>query len=361
MAKLGDGRAHAVLADPRWAAVVARDPQADGQFFYSVSTTGVYCRPSCGARRPRPQNVDFFLTAADAEKAGFRPCKRCKPDQQPLAEQHAALVAQVCRVIEAADTPPSLAALAQSAGISAFHLHRLFKAQTGMTPKAYAAAQRARKVRAHLASGSSVTDAIYAAGYQSNSRFYAESNQLLGMAPKTYRAGAAHELIRFAVGTCSLGEILVAASARGLCAIFMGDDADLLVRQLQDCFPRAELTGGDAEFEQLVGKVLAFLEMPRRGLDLPLDLRGTVFQQLVWRALREVPAGHTLSYAELARRIGAPTAIRAVAGACAANVLAVAIPCHRVVRTDGSLSGYRWGVERKRALIERESGPGDEA
>lgn len=348
-------RAAAILDDPRWAAVVARDPEADGRFFYSVRTTGVYCRPSCGSRTPRPENVEFHLTAADAERAGHRPCRRCRPDRPSRAAQHAALVAGLCRRIEGAEQPPSLAELASDAGMSAWHLHRVFKTVTGLTPRAYAAAHRARRVRAGLEGGATVTDAIYGAGYGSSGRFYEGSDQVLGMTPARYRAGGADTAIRFAIGECSLGSILVAATARGVCAILMGNDPNALVRDLQDRFRRADLTGGDAAFEQLVARVVGFVEAPRFGLDLPLDLRGTAFQQRVWQALREIPAGATENYTEIARRIGAPKSVRAVAQACAANSLAVAIPCHRVVRIDGGLSGYRWGVERKRALLEREA------
>lgn len=355
MSKQIEARAQAVLFDPRWASVVARDPKADGQFYYSVKTTGVYCRPSCGARTPRPENVRFFLTLAEAEQAGFRPCKRCKPERPSLVEQHAELIAKLCRIIESAEAPPSLEVLAQAAQMSTFHVHRVFKAITGVTPKAYGAAHRANKVREELVRCGSVTDAIYEAGYNSNGRFYDASNQLLGMTPSAYRRGGAQVTIRFAIGQCSLGAILVASSTRGICAILFGDDPDSLARDLQDRFPNAELIGGDPGFEQLVAKVVGFVETPKLGLDLPLDVRGTAFQQRVWQALRDIPAGQTVSYTDIAQRIGAPKAIRAVAGACAANALAVAIPCHRVVRTDGSLSGYRWGVERKRALLEREA------
>jgi AraC family transcriptional regulator of adaptative response/methylated-DNA-[protein]-cysteine methyltransferase len=337
------------------AAVTARDPQQDGKFFYSVKTAGVYCRPSCAARTARPENVAFHLSAADAERAGFRPCKRCKPDQPSLAERQAAKVAELCRFIESAAEIPSLDELAQRAGISPYHLHRVFKDATGLTPKAYAAAHRAKRMRHELDRSDTVTDAIYGAGYGSNGRFYAESNQLLGMTPSEYRAGGADTEIRFAVGECSLGSILVAQSARGVCAILMGDDPDELARDLQDRFAHARLVGGDAEFEQLIAKVVGFVEAPRLGLDLPLDVRGTAFQQRVWQALREIPVGKTVSYTDLAKRIGLPKSVRAVAQACAANALAVAIPCHRVVRNDGALSGYRWGVERKRALLEREA------
>ncbi len=355
MSTTSERKATAIAADPRWAAVVARDRSADGRFFYSVRTTGVYCRPSCAARTPRPENVAFHLSAAEAEGAGFRPCMRCRPDLPPLAQRQAELVAGLCRLIERADTPPALDELARHAGLSASHLQRLFKTVTGLTPKAYAAAHRARRVRAELDSGARVTDAIYGAGYGSSSRFYEKADAVLGMTPTRYRAGGADCLIRFAIGQCSLGAILVAASESGVCAILLGDDPDALARELQDRFPRAGLVGGDTGFEQLVARVVGLVEAPRLGLDLPLDVRGTAFQQRVWQALREIPAGRTMSYTEVAERIGAPRAVRAVAAACAANALAVAIPCHRVVRIDGGLSGYRWGVERKRALLERET------
>jgi AraC family transcriptional regulator, regulatory protein of adaptative response / methylated-DNA-[protein]-cysteine methyltransferase len=355
MPSLRSTLATGTTADPRWAAVEARDPAADGRFFYAVKTTGVYCRPSCPSRPARPENISFFDSAAAAEQAGFRPCQRCRPDQPPLAEQHAALVAGLCRFIENADTPPSLAELARQAGLSRYHLHRIFKAVTGLTPRDYAVAQRAKRLRAGLARGAGVTDAILDAGYNSPGRFYEQAHLLLGMTPNRYRAGGTATEIRFAVGQCSLGAILVAASPRGICAISLGDDPEALVREVQDRFPQATLIGADPAFEDWIARVVGFVEAPKLGLDLPLDLRGTVFQQRVWQALQQIPTGETVSYTELARRIGAPAAFRAVASACAANVLAVAIPCHRVVRQDGSLSGYRWGVARKKALIEREA------
>lgn len=354
-------QAAATQADPRWAAVAARSAAADGSFWYSVQTTGVYCRPSCAARAPRPENVRFHDSCADAEAAGFRPCQRCKPQQPTALSHHAALVTEACRIIEGAATgeAPTLDALAAQMGLSPSHLHRIFKQSTGLTPKAYAAAQRAQRLRSALdnAPTASVTDAIYSAGYQSSSRFYEQSAQVLGMTPSRYRAGGAAQDIRFAIGQCSLGAILVAQSDRGICAILLGDDADALVRDLQDRFAQAHLIGGDTAFEALVARVVAFVEAPGLGLNLPLDVRGTAFQQRVWQALQAIPAGQTASYAEVAQRIGAPTAVRAVAQACAANALAVAIPCHRVVKSDGALSGYRWGVERKRALLTREAEP----
>jgi AraC family transcriptional regulator of adaptative response/methylated-DNA-[protein]-cysteine methyltransferase len=351
--------AAATVADPRWAALCTRDASVDGRFFYSVRSTGVYCKPSCAARAPRPENVAFHSSAADAEAAGFRPCKRCRPERLASAAPHAALVAELCRTIESAEQAPTLEQLAERAGLSAFHLHRVFKAVTGLTPRAYAQAHRAERVRQALRSDdtASVTDAIYGAGYGSGGRFYAEADAVLGMTASRYRAGGADAEIRFAVGECSLGAIVVAASERGVCHIALGDDPDALLRELQDRFPRARLVGGDAPFEALVARVVGHVEAPRLGLDLPLDVRGTAFQQRVWQALREIPAGGTASYADVAQRIGAPRAVRAVAQACAANALAVAIPCHRVVRRDGAASGYRWGVERKRALLERECEP----
>jgi len=347
-------RTAAVLSDPRWKAVVARDAQANGRFFYSVASTGVYCRPSCAARTPRPENVEFHASAALAERAGFRPCKRCRPGQPSLDDERAQNVAALCRYIDTASSPPSLAELAERSGLSRYHLHRVFKAVTGVTPKQYVAGRRAERVRRELDEGESVTSAIYGAGFNSNGRFYATANEVLGMTASNYKNGGKNRIIRFAVGQCSLGAILVATSERGVCAILMGDDASALVRDLEDRFPEAELVGGDDEFERLVASVVGFVEAPGHGLDLPLDLRGTLFQQRVWRALAQIPAGSTASYTEIAERIGAPRAVRAVALACGQNPLAVAIPCHRVVRRDGALSGYRWGIERKRALLERE-------
>ncbi len=339
----------------RWAAVQARDAQADGQFVYSVRSTGVYCRPSCAARAALRRNVAFHADCAAAEQAGFRACLRCQPNGPSLAERHAALVADACRTIETQDSAPDLAQLADAAGLSRFHFQRVFKRCTGITPKAYAAATRARAVQQQLAGGASVTEAIYAAGFQSSGRFYASAADRLGMAPARFRSGGRGAAIRFAIGQCSLGAILVAATDVGLCAILIGDDPDVLARDLQDRFAHAELRGADAQFEATVAQVVGLVEAPALGLDLPLDVRGTAFQQRVWEALRQIPAGQTTSYAELAARIGLPTGARAVAGACAANALAVAIPCHRVVRNDGALSGYRWGVERKQALLEREA------
>jgi AraC family transcriptional regulator of adaptative response/methylated-DNA-[protein]-cysteine methyltransferase len=339
----------------RWQAVVARDRAADGTFYYAVRTTGVYCRPSCASRGARRENVSFHATCAEAERAGFRPCKRCKPTQPALANEHRAAVAKACRLIDEAEEMPTLDQLSQAAGLSRFHFHRVFKSLTGVTPNAYAQARRRTRVRDELARTNTVTEAIYGAGFNSNGRFYAASSHLLGMTPTAFRAGGSGAEIRFAVGECGLGSILVAATDKGVCAILLGDDPQELLRDLQDRFPKARLVGGDAEFERLVARVVGFVEAPRQGLDLPLDIRGTAFQQRVWQALQEIPAGTTASYADVAARIGQPKAVRAVASACRANHIAVAIPCHRVVRTGGALSGYRWGIERKRELLAREA------
>jgi len=346
--------AAATLSDPRWAAIIAKDRDADGSFYYAVKSTGVYCRPSCTARLARPENVSFHTTCEDAERAGFRPCKRCMPNRPSRVEQYVAKVTAACRVIEEAEQVPRLNELAARVGVSAHHFHRVFKEVTGLTPRQYAMARREQRLRSQLGASSSVTAAIFDAGYHSNSRFYENSDQVLGMTPASYRTGGSNTEIRFAVGECSLGSILVAQSERGICAILLGDDPQQLAHDLQDRFPHASLIGGDAGFEQLVARVVGFVEAPRIGLDLPLDIRGTAFQQRVWQALREIPFGQTASYTEIANRIGAPRAVRAVAQACGANALAVAIPCHRVVRNDGSLAGYRWGVERKRILLESE-------
>ncbi len=337
----------------RWDAVLRRDRGADGAFVFSVRTTGVYCRPSCAARRPLRQNVRFHADCTAAERAGFRPCKRCRPNKP--GERHAAAVASACRLIATAEDMPPLATLAEAAGLSPFHFHRVFKQVTGVTPRQYRAAERGKRLREGLPRARSVTEAIYDSGFNSSGRFYAASDALLGMTPSRFRAGGTGAKIRFAVGQCSLGAILVAATEKGICAIMLGDEAPPLIRALEDRFPKAALEGGDRSFESWVAQVVGLVESPKIGLDLPLDLRGTLFQQRVWRALREIPPGTTQTYTEIARRIGAPNAVRAVGTACGANPVAVAIPCHRVVRTDGSLAGYRWGIARKRALLAREA------
>jgi AraC family transcriptional regulator of adaptative response/methylated-DNA-[protein]-cysteine methyltransferase len=342
--------------ESRWQAVTVRDPAADGAFVYSVRTTGVYCRPTCASRLAKRENVRFYATCQEAEARGFRACKRCRPKGKSLAERQTAAVAQACRLIEQSEEIPNLDGLAEAVGMSPYHFHRVFKAHTGLTPRKYAAAHRSRRVRNELTECGTVTEAIYGAGFNSNSRFYESSGEVLGMTPTTFRAGGSGASIRFAIGESWLGPILVAASDKGVCAILLGADPDDLARELQDSFPNAEIIGSDADFERYVAMVVGFVENPSIGLDLPLDIRGTAFQQRVWEALRRIPAGSTASYAEIAQHIGEPQAVRAVAQACRANNLAVAIPCHRVIRTDGKLSGYRWGVERKDRLLRREKG-----
>lgn len=336
-------------------AVRRRDPAADGVFLYSVATTGVYCRPSCAARPALRHNIAFHRDRAAAERAGFRPCRRCRPDLPPRAEREAALVAAACRAIEEAEEEPALAALAAGAGASPHHFHRMFRRVAGVTPKAYASARRQGRLQAGLAAGAGVTEAAYGAGFNSSGRFYEAADGMLGMTASRYRAGGAGEAIRYAFGHSSLGVVLVAAAARGVCAILLGDDEAALEGDLRARFPKAELAMAEPGFAGWVAAVTALVEQPGGAtLALPLDIRGTAFQRRVWEVLRAIPAGGTLSYAAVAARLGAPAAVRAVAGACAANALAVAVPCHRVVSSTGALAGYRWGVERKRALLERE-------
>ena len=349
------GRSPLTAEDECWTAVIKRDPGAAGEFFYSVLTTGVYCRPGCSARLPLRENVRFHATSADAEAAGFRPCRRCKPDEPSLTQRRSQFVEAACRLIETSETMPSLTELACEGGVSRFHFHRIFKSVTGCTPKAYAAAHRADRMRKTLRDSGTITEAIYDAGFNSHSRFYAKAPEILGMSPARFRRGGEGEQIRFAVGDCSLGKILIAATEQGVCAILLGDHQESLVRDLKDRFPHANLVGGDPEFDALAAKAIGLVEAPTKAVDLPLDIRGTAFQQKIWNVIRKIPAGATTSYGQIANSVGSPGAARAIAGACAANPLAVAVPCHRVVRRDGSLSGYRWGVERKRALLQREA------
>jgi AraC family transcriptional regulator of adaptative response/methylated-DNA-[protein]-cysteine methyltransferase len=340
--------------DPRWARVKARERSSDGRFWYAVKTTGVYCRPSCPARPAKPENVVLYDTTAEARADGFRACKRCNPDGLSQDAANAALVEQACRIIEQTDEVPVLADLAEAVELSPGYFHRIFKAATGLTPSEYARAKRTARVRESLAKSTTVTEAMYSAGFNSSGRFYEKSTGMLGMTPSRFRNGGDKEEIRFAVAQCSLGSILVAASEKGIASILLGDDPNALVEDLQDSFPKARLVGADAGFEALVAQVVGLIETPTKRFDLPLDVRGTAFQQRVWKALTRIPAGKAASYSDIARKIGEPRSTRAVAGACAANKIAVAIPCHRVVRNDGSLSGYRWGVERKTVLLDRE-------
>ncbi len=326
-----------------------------GYAVYAATTTGIYCRPSCPAKRPRPENVRYFESNEAAERAGFRPCKRCKPDLADPGGRQREAVARACALIEAAEEAPDLVAIAAASGMSRHHFHRVFKSITGLTPGAYGKAVRERRALAGLAKGGTVTEAIYNAGYGSSSRFYETIAPKLGLKPSAFAKGGTGEAVFFAVGECSLGSLLVAATAKGVCAIELGDSPEDLVEGFQDRFPNADLKGDDPDFERLISEVAGIVDEPWRPLEIPLHVRGTAFQHKLWRALQEIPAGETRTYAQMATQIGRPEAIRAVANACAGNKVAVAIPCHRVVRTGGAISGYRWGVERKQALLRREA------
>jgi AraC family transcriptional regulator of adaptative response/methylated-DNA-[protein]-cysteine methyltransferase len=339
----------------RWEALVRRDRRADGAFVYGVVTTGVYCRPACSSRQPNRENVRFFDTAEEAEDAGFRPCKRCNPRSSVGQDTHAEAITRACELIDESDEPPTLAELANEVGLSPSYLHRLFKRMVGVTPKQYAMEKRLGDVRDRLQADATVTEAFYEAGFGSSSRFYENITAKLGMKPSEYRDGGQGMRIHSAVAQSYLGWVQVAATAKGICAIDLADSPDDLRERLHARFPKASLVGNDPGFGVVLSQVLAFLESPQEGLDLPLDVQGTAFQRRVWLALREIPPGSTVSYGEIAARIGNPQAARAVAGACASNPIAVAIPCHRVVRSDGELGGYRWGQQRKSKLLEQET------
>jgi AraC family transcriptional regulator of adaptative response/methylated-DNA-[protein]-cysteine methyltransferase len=341
--------------DQQWQSVVRRE-RAD--FLYGVATMGVYCRPGCPSPRPLRRNVRFFATQTEAEAAGFRPCRRCDPDgaRQRLVE---AVVRDACARIDAAEELPSLASLAERAGYSKFHFLRLFQAATGLTPRSYAEAVRTRRLQAALADGERVADAVAGAGYGSESRVYEATSRLLGMTPGAARRGGAGEEIRTAFADSPFGRLLVGATARGVCFLGFGEPDAALLGDLRRRFPRASVVADDGALADTLASVLDFLAAPRAALDLPLDLRGTAFQKRVWDALGRIPPGETRSYAEVAAMIGAPRAARAVARSCATNPVSLAVPCHRVVGGDGSLTGYRWGVARKQALLAREAAAAD--
>ena len=341
------------LNEARWTALCARTAGPDADFIYAVTTTGIYCRSGCASRRPRRDNVCFYDSAADARAAGFRPCLRCRPDE-PSVDRSAEAIAQACRTIDDAQTPPSLAVLAAQAGLSPFHFQRRFKATVGLTPAAYGRAKRAQRARSSLLSENDVTAAIFDAGFSSSGRFYETSGDRLGMTPLTFKRHGRGQAIRYGVGVCWLGHVLAAATERGVCAISLGDDPDVLIAELKDRFRQADVSDGGEDFRHTLDQVIALIEAPERPHQLPLDIQGAAFQERVWQALTRIPPGTTASYSEVARAIGAPKAARAVARACASNTVAVAIPCHRVVRSDGALSGYRWGSERKKAVLARE-------
>lgn len=341
--------------DTMWRAVLEREQNPNPPFFYAVKTTGIYCRPDCPSRRPKRQNAAFYASCALAEADGFRACLRCRPNQQSLQEQTASIISNACRTIETADEEPRLDDLARQSGLSPFHFQRTFKSAMGLTPKAYAQAHRMNRFREIVGSGEgSITTAIYDAGYTSSSRFYEAATQALGMTPKRLRQGGKGVKILFAIGECSLGSVLIASSAKGVCAMLLGDTPEMVLDDLQTRFPQADLIGNDPDYEMLIAHVIQFVDDPKYGFNLPLDIQGTAFQQRVWEALRDIPIGTTASYSEIAEKIGAPKSFRAVAQACGANNIALAIPCHRVVQSNGGLSGYRWGVERKRAILDAE-------
>ena len=345
---------HNSSPESRWRAVVNRDESAIGQFILAVRTTGIYCRPGCPARTPKRENVLFFDTIAEAENAGFRACKRCHPNAPSPAQRNADIIQRACETIENTETIPSLDQLASEANLSKHHFHRMFKSTTGLTPGQYARSHRAQRMRQELPAAPSITRAIYEAGYQSSGRFYATANTSLGMTPTSFRQGGTGERIRFAIAETSIGPMLVAATEKGICSIAFGDEPAELVEHLENQFPHADIIDADPGFEDIVSTVIASVENPSLENNLPLDLRGTAFQHRVWNALREIPAGTTLTYSDLANRIDAPSSARAVARACATNNVAVIVPCHRVVRKSGDLAGYRWGVERKEVLLNRE-------
>lgn len=334
--------------------MLARDATAEGKFVYAVVTTGVYCRPTCPSRRPLRSNVLFFDSAERAERAGFRPCERCNPRGTSLSERRAAITANACRMLETAEAPPSLRDLARAAGLSPYHFHRLFKKTVGVTPRDYAAAHRQKLVRAGLRSGRSVTEAIYDAGFGSSSRFYERAPQILGMKPKQFLARGGGVTIQHAVVPCPLGHVLIAGTERGICAVHFGDSNAALERQLRQELPMATFVPPNPAFKKWVRTTVREIRRSGAASELPLDIRGTAFQQRVWKALRDIPRGRTATYSEIAARINRPAAVRAVANACASNPVAVLVPCHRAVRSDGQLGGYRWGKHRKRMLLKAE-------
>jgi AraC family transcriptional regulator, regulatory protein of adaptative response / methylated-DNA-[protein]-cysteine methyltransferase len=338
-----------------WQALLERDTRADGSFIYAVVTTGIFCLPSCASRRPNRANVRIFADSREARRAGFRPCQRCRPESARANDLQTERITRACRFIGAAEEMPALGALAEAAGLSHGHFQRLFKKLVGLTPGQYAESLRQQRFRRRLTEQRPVTEALYAAGYGSSSRAYEAGGASLGMSPSSYRKGAEGIGIDYAVAPCTLGWVLVAATERGLCSIALADSPEALPGKLREEFPKASLAEAGAEFSATVAAVVSLIETPAAGHQLSLDIRGTAFQKRVWNALRQIPAGSTLSYSELAATIGSPGAARAVASACARNRLAVAIPCHRVVGSDGTLRGYRWGIRRKQALLQRET------
>lgn len=344
-----------IETDPRWLDVKNKNAGADNAFVYAVKTTGIYCRPSCPAKTPKSEHIEFFDSCEKAEQAQYRPCKRCHPNGESIKDKNTRLITEACRIIEKQIGDIKLSELAADVDMSPYFFHRQFKKITGITPKQYSKAIKVKSMQQELVkSDDTITNAIYNSGFNSDSRFYAATDDSLGMTPTRFRKGGENTLIQFAIAECSLGSVLVARSPKGICTITFSDNPETLLNNLQDQFPKAELIGSDPDFEQVVAKVIGLIENPDTSLDLPLDIRGTAFQQRVWEMLLTIPAGTTVSYTQLAKMIGSPKSVRAVANACGQNVIAVAIPCHRVVKLDGNISGYRWGIGRKRTLLARE-------
>ncbi len=341
--------------DQRWHAVTTRDVAADGEFFYSVASTGVYCKPSCPARLPKREHVVFHEDTIAAERSGFRACLRCKPNEADPSQRQRETIERICRLIGQNEKRLKLDELAQAAGMSRFHFQRTFKKFVGVTPKQFQQALRSARVQEALQHESRITDAIYAAGFNSSGHFYADADSMLGMKAQQFQRGGAEVTLRYGSVPCALGILLLAATERGICRIDIGDCAQDLIDAMQRQFPRARFEPMDAQIEQWLRELVQFIERPHAALQLPLDIQGTAFQRQVWQALRDIPLGTTTSYTELAARIGKPKAVRAVATACASNTFALVIPCHRVIRGNGDLAGYRWGIERKRELLQREA------
>ncbi|WP_230413796.1 bifunctional DNA-binding transcriptional regulator/O6-methylguanine-DNA methyltransferase Ada [Undibacterium umbellatum] len=343
------------LDDVRWDAVCIKNRDLDGEFVFAVKTTGIYCRPSCPAKTAKRQNVEFYETTVLAQQAGYRACKRCHPDGVSQEHSRNSMIETACQLIKNSEAPLKLETLASKMAMSPHHFHRIFKELTGVTPKQYQSALQKEKVRSLLNQSASISGAIYDAGYNSASRFYEMAGAMLGMSPKAYRAGAEDLQMQYMVCESALGLLLIASTEKGICTIEFGDSASVLEQVLQQRFPKASIRAAETHFKEWVTSILAYIQQPRGLLDLPLDVQGTAFQQRVWKALQDIPPGQTASYAEIAKRIGSPSSVRAVANACASNQFAVAIPCHRVIRSDGDVTGYRWGMERKKALLKRES------
>ncbi len=341
----------------RWQAVLARDAEADGAFVYAVLSTGVYCKPSCPSRKPQRQQVLFFPMPEVAEQAGFRACRRCLPDKPTVREPMTEVIQQVCRYIEAnidGERPLTLSDMSSHVGVSPYHLQRTFKRVMGITPRQYAEAYRLGQLKTRLKEGDNVTRALYDVGYGSSSRLYERAGSELGMTPAAYGRGGPQTRIGYTIVDCQLGRLLVAATERGICAVSLGDADTALEAVLAEEYPASQIGRDDGKLGEWVGAILSYLGGQLPHLDLPLDIKATAFQRRVWQELQSIPYGSTRSYSQIASALGQPKAARAVAQACASNPVALAIPCHRVVREDGNLGGYRWGVERKEALLSRE-------